>query len=151
MPLRYSPAFVEIRGIVRCNFSLTVWNKYYEHIPHILNKLNGLPIPHFEPELEEKLRTMFKMIQSPFLRHAPSERKNFLSYSYVLHKMCQLLGKDEYLQNFSLNTINGQKSCTMNACGYSIHAKPIWRPRKSPLACLQLVAGEPTVPQNPSL
>jgi hypothetical protein len=77
-------------------------NKYYEHIPHILNKLNGLPIPHFEPELEEKLRSMFKLIQAPFLRHADATRKNFLSYSYCLHKMCQLLGRDEFLSNFSL-------------------------------------------------
>lgn len=118
-------------------------NKYYEHIPHILNKLNGLPIPHFEPELEEKLRTMFKMIQAPFLRHAPTDRKNFLSYSYVLHKMCQLLGKDEYLQNFSLEDFRGQKSCAMDACGYSIHMKPLWRPRNIVIACLQLVRNLP--------
>ncbi len=78
-------------------------NKYYEHIPHILNKLNGLPIPHFEPELEEKLRSMFKMIQAPFLKHAPATRKNFLSYSYCLHKMMQLLGRDEYLMSFGLS------------------------------------------------
>lgn len=103
-------------------------NKYYEHIPHILNKLNGLPIPHFEPELEEKLRTMFKMIQAPFLRHAPTERKNFLSYSYVLHKMCQLLGRDEYLSSFSLN-MSGQKSCAGHACGFSMSVKPLWLPR----------------------
>lgn len=77
-------------------------NKYYEHSNHIINKLNGLPIPHFEPELEEKLRTMFKLIQPPFLKHAPPNRKNFLSYSYVLHKMIQLLGRDEHLQNFPL-------------------------------------------------
>lgn len=55
-------------------------NKYYEHIRHIINKLNGLPVPHFEPDLEEKLRTMFKLIQPPFLKHAPAERKNFLIY-----------------------------------------------------------------------
>jgi hypothetical protein len=77
-------------------------NKYYEHVPHIMNKLNGLPIPHFEQELEEKLRTMFKLIQPPFLKYAPANRKNFLSYSYSLHKMIQLLGKDEYLVNFPL-------------------------------------------------
>lgn len=77
-------------------------NKYYEHAPHIKHKLNGLPIPHLEPELEEKLRTMFKMIQQPFLKHMPPNRKNFLSYAYVLHKLIQLLGKDEYLPNFSL-------------------------------------------------
>ena len=30
------------------------------------------------------------------------ERKNFLSYSYVLFKFCELLGEDEYLQYFPL-------------------------------------------------
>jgi hypothetical protein len=77
-------------------------NKYYEHVPHIINKLNGIPIPHFEADLEEKLRTMFKMIQPSFLKHAPSNRKNFLSYSYCLHKLLQLLGRDEYLSSFPL-------------------------------------------------
>lgn len=75
-------------------------NKYYEHVPHILNKLTGMPIPHFEPEFEEKLRSMFKQIQPLFLRHAPSHRKNFLSYSYVLHKLVQLLGRDDYTSLF---------------------------------------------------
>lgn len=77
-------------------------NKYYEHAAHIKHKLNGLPIPHLEPELEEKLRTMFKLIQPPFLKFMPPSRKNFLSYSYVLHKCIQLLGRDEYLIHFPL-------------------------------------------------
>lgn len=77
-------------------------NKYYEHVPHIINKLNGLPAPHFYPELENKLRMMFRQIQPLFLKYAPSSRKNFLSYSYVLHKFVQLLGKDEYLPYFPL-------------------------------------------------
>ena len=77
-------------------------NKYYEHVPHIINRLNGIPIPHFEPELEEKLRNMFRQIQGSFLRHSPPRRKNFLSYSFVLHKFLQLLGKDEYLSVFPL-------------------------------------------------
>lgn len=77
-------------------------NKYYEHTPHIINRLNGLPMPHLSPELEEKLRSMFKQIQTPFLKHSPSNRKNFLSYSYVLHKFIQLLEQDEYLQFFGL-------------------------------------------------
>jgi len=77
-------------------------NKYYEHVPHIINKLNGLPTPHFDPELEDKLRSMFKQIQPLFLKYAPGIRKNFLSYSYVLHKFVQLLAKDEYLPYFPL-------------------------------------------------
>lgn len=74
----------------------------YEHIPHILNRLTGKPMMQMSPELEEKLRNMFKMIQAPFLRHAPVNRKNFLSYSFCLHKLLQLLGEDDFLACCSL-------------------------------------------------
>ena len=77
-------------------------NKYYEHIPYILNRITGNPNPHLSSELENKLKEMFALIQVPFLRHAPLIRKNFLSYSYVLHKFIQLLGQTEYLQFFPL-------------------------------------------------
>jgi uncharacterized Zn finger protein (UPF0148 family) len=71
-------------------------NKYYEHINYIINRINGVPTPHFSPELEEKLCSMFKEIQGPFLKHCPPNRKNFLSYSYVLAKFFQILGLNEY-------------------------------------------------------
>lgn len=77
-------------------------NKYYEHIPHIIFRMNGLSNPNLEPELEEKLRNMFKQVQGPFLQFSPRDRKNFLSYSYVLHKFFQLLEKDDYLSSVSL-------------------------------------------------
>ena len=76
--------------------------KYYEHIPHIIHRLNGLPVPNFDPELEEKIRTIFKIIQPYYLKYAPPNRKNFLSYSYCIYKALQLLGKDEFLSNFTL-------------------------------------------------
>lgn len=77
-------------------------NKYYEHTAHILSRLTGKPVPNLSPELEEQLRIMFRMIQYPFLVHAPATRKNFLSYSFVLHKSLQLLGHDEFLPSFPL-------------------------------------------------
>jgi hypothetical protein len=77
-------------------------NKYYEHIPFILNRITGNPNPYLSVELENKLKEMFALIQVPFLRHAPLIRKNFLSYSYVLHKFIQLLGQDSLLQYFPL-------------------------------------------------
>tara|TARA_B110001469_G_C9648201_1_gene329057 strand:- start:7443 stop:8582 length:1140 start_codon:yes stop_codon:yes gene_type:complete len=77
-------------------------NKYYEHVPHIMNKLNGLPPPIMSRETEEILRRMFKEIQIPFSKHCPKERKNFLSYSYVLHKFVQLLDLDEFMDCFIL-------------------------------------------------
>lgn len=77
-------------------------NKYYEHINYIINRINGIPTPQFSPELEEKLCSMFRSIQAPFLKHCPKDRKNFLSYSYVLYKFFQILGLDEYLKYFPL-------------------------------------------------
>ena len=77
-------------------------NKYYEHVPHIINKLSGLPPPIMSRDVEDKLRHMFKEIQEPFIEICPKDRKNFLSYSYVLHKMCELLGLDEFLNCFPL-------------------------------------------------
>jgi hypothetical protein len=77
-------------------------NKYYEHIPHIINRLNGIPMPQLPPNLEDRVRQMFCQIQVPFLKHAPPHRKNFLSYSYCLNKMMQLLEEDQYLDSFPL-------------------------------------------------
>jgi hypothetical protein len=77
-------------------------NKYYEHINYIINRINGIPTPQFSQELEDKLCNMFRNIQAPFLKHCPKDRKNFLSYSYVLYKFFQILGLYEYLKYFPL-------------------------------------------------
>jgi len=78
------------------------FNKYYEHIPHIINIINGKKAPILTRQYEEQLRMMFKEIQTPFMKHCPDNRKNFLSYSYVLHKFCELLELDELLIYFPL-------------------------------------------------
>ena len=58
-------------------------NKYYEHVPHIINRINGIQAPTMSRDTEEKLRSMFKEIQIP-LSDIVLKEKNFLSYSYVL-------------------------------------------------------------------
>ncbi len=75
---------------------------FYEHVPYILNRINGKTAPVMTREVEEKLRFMFKEIQSSFIKHCPKNRSNFLSYSYVCYKFCELLGLDEYLHCFPL-------------------------------------------------
>ena len=77
-------------------------SKYYEHIPHIINRLNGQNAPFMSREDEEKLRHMFREIQPSFKNHCPKGRRNFLSYGYVLYKFCELLEMDEYLACFPL-------------------------------------------------
>jgi Zn finger protein HypA/HybF involved in hydrogenase expression len=74
----------------------------YDHVAHILNRLNGISAPVLSREVEEKLRFMFKEIQFSFVKHCPKKRSNFLSYSYVLYKFCELLELDEYLPCFPL-------------------------------------------------
>ena len=78
------------------------YNKYYEHIPHILSIITGKNAPALERVDEEILRSLFKEIQIPFVNNCPPHRKNFLSYSYVLHKFCELLEYDHLLEYFTL-------------------------------------------------
>ena len=77
-------------------------NKYYEHTAYIINRLNGETPPTMTRDTEEKLRIMFREIQYPFMKYCPRNRKNFLSYSYVLHKFVELLCLDEYKKYFPL-------------------------------------------------
>lgn len=67
-----------------------------------MSKLSGLPPPSISRDIEEELRHMFRQIQLPFERHRPKGRINFLSYSYVLHKFCELLELDEFIKYFPL-------------------------------------------------
>lgn len=75
------------------------YNKYYEHIPFIKEKL-GIKPPVMPVELEQKLCNLFLEIQRPYAKFCPDERVNFLNYYYVLYKLCELLEADEYLDHF---------------------------------------------------
>ena len=77
------------------------YNKYYEHIPFIKDKL-GIKPPIMSPELEEKLCSLFMDIQRPYAKHCPDDRVNFLNYYYVLYKMCELLGEVTFLPFFPM-------------------------------------------------
>jgi hypothetical protein len=77
------------------------FNKYYEHIAFIKNKL-GIKPPVFSPELEETLCNLFMEIQAPYAKMCPDYRVNFLNYYYVLYKFCELLGEECYLHEIPL-------------------------------------------------
>jgi len=77
------------------------YNKYYEHIPFIKDKL-GIKPPVMNPELEETLCNLFMEIQKPYSSHCPDDRVNFLNYYYVLYKMCELLDEREFLPYFPM-------------------------------------------------
>jgi len=77
------------------------YNKYYEHIPFIKDKL-GIKPPIMSSDLEETLCNLFIELQSPYSKFCPDDRVNFLNYYYTAYKLCELLGETQYLQHFPM-------------------------------------------------
>jgi hypothetical protein len=79
------------------------FSKMYDHVQQIKNKIQQqMTMLTLSKEMEEKLQHMFKEIQPAFIKYCPANRSNFLSYPYVLYKLCQLLEMDEFLPCFQL-------------------------------------------------
>jgi len=77
------------------------YNKYYEHIPFIKDKL-GIKPPIMTPELEETLCNLFMDIQAPYAKYCPDDRVNFLNYYYTIYKLCELLDQTQFLSYFPM-------------------------------------------------
>ena len=77
------------------------YNKYYEHIPFIKDKL-GIKPPVMSPEFEDTLYNLFMELQAPYSKFCPDDRVNFLNYYYTAYKLCELLGEDQYLEHFPM-------------------------------------------------
>ena len=77
------------------------YNKYYEHIPFIKDKL-GIKPPVMTPQLEERLCNMFIEIQGPYAKYCPEDRVNFLNYYYTVYKLCELLDQKTFLPYFPM-------------------------------------------------
>ena len=72
------------------------YNKYYEHINFIKNKLGIQPVL-ISQELEKTLCNFFMEIQYPYAKHCPDYRVNFLHYYYVVYKLFELLDQTEHI------------------------------------------------------
>jgi len=99
-------------------------SKLNEYVPHITMRITGKHPPRLTAEMEQLLKLCFialqvrgtvrpvwpcappdmhlPLVQVPFAAHAPADRKNFMSYSYVLFRICQLLGYDDILPSLTL-------------------------------------------------
>jgi len=77
------------------------YNKYYEHIPFIKDKL-GIKPPIMSQEFEETLYNLFMELQAPYSKFCPDDRVNFLNYYYTAYKLCELLGENQYLEHFPM-------------------------------------------------
>ena len=90
------------------------YNKYYEHINFIKNKLGIQPVL-ISQELEKTLCNFFMEIQYPYAKHCPDYRVNFLHYYYVVYKLFELLDQTAYLEHIPMlknRILFGKKSVT---------------------------------------
>lgn len=76
--------------------------KYYEHATLVTTLITNKRAKTFTNAEETQLKIMFALVQEPFEKCKPKDRTNFLSYSYVLYKCCQLLGIRRMLGQFKL-------------------------------------------------
>ena len=77
------------------------YNKYYEHIPFIKDKL-GIKPPIMSADLENTLCNLFMDIQAPYAKFCPDDRVNFLNYYYTVYKLCELLDQQQFLPFFPM-------------------------------------------------
>lgn len=77
-------------------------NDYYDNVIAIINRINKRPPFILTNEIEDKIKTMFQQIQLPFEKHKTGNRKNMLSYSYILNKFFLILGLPEFSRYFFL-------------------------------------------------
>lgn len=88
--------------VVRDILRVLKFRKTYEHVAQITSKITGENALRIPAEAEETCRLMFIAVQPVFDKVCPKDRKNFLSYAYILFKFFQLLGYDQLLDTFSL-------------------------------------------------
>lgn len=79
--------------------------KYYDHDMQIFCRITGKLPPSMSPSQLAMCKKMFSAIQNPFIKWkniVDPRRRNFLSYSYVLYKICELKGWTSFLPHFNL-------------------------------------------------
>ena len=76
--------------------------KFYEFTSAIYAEITGKPIPRFSACTEHTLMQMFIAIQPVFDQMEAKKRKNFLSYSYTLNKLAQIINETGILEFFPL-------------------------------------------------
>lgn len=74
--------------------------KFYEHESLIVSYFTGKTTLKLTQDEEKELITKFLAIQEPFQRCKPKDRKSFLSYKYVIHKLLELMDKEDLASHF---------------------------------------------------
>ena len=81
---------------VRITLRENGYAEFFENISQIISIVTRRQPVMFQDHQKERLQMIFNEIQNPFDKHK-GKRKNFLSYSYVLYKSCELCEFFEFL------------------------------------------------------
>lgn len=81
------------------------YEKYHEHVVHIMSILSGTLSPKITREKYDEIMVMFKQVDAQFNKHRLKINVNFNS-SFVLNKLFQLLGLGEILKYFPLHNVD---------------------------------------------
>lgn len=76
--------------------------KAYDHVIQIVSRLTGRKPQRLSAEAEDRCRAMFMRMNPAFDRNCPHDRKNFLSYNYVLFRCLHLMGLHSMLPSIAL-------------------------------------------------
>lgn len=76
--------------------------KCYDHVAQITSRITGRPPLRLPAEVAELCRLMFTAVQIPFAKYCPADRKNFLSYSFILSKLLYILGYDDLCETLTM-------------------------------------------------
>ena len=86
--------------------------KFYRHIHTIHNKLTGKKSYYISSKELELVNRLFNQIDSVYKYYIPKNRKSFLSYNVVLHKLFNLINRPDIAEHFPL--LKGFKTSRMH-------------------------------------
>lgn len=102
------PSEVNQRTVLKIMKEKKMKSKAYNYATQVTMRCTGVPPPRLTSEMDQLANLIFIAIQEPFEKHAPTNRKNFLSYAYCVYRIYELLGADDLLENLPLLTGKGK-------------------------------------------
>ena len=99
--------------------------QYYENTTHIWCKITGNAPPCFPPHILDQIKCMFRAMIPAFEKHRPPGRKNFLSYSFCLFRILQLLGCEDFLEKFPIRLLKGKAKLKIQDAIYKKNCKEL--------------------------
>jgi hypothetical protein len=71
--------------------------KYYRYVPLIIHLTTDRPLPVLNHQERDLLLHYFSQVERVYPKHKAAAAKNMIRYSYVIYKLCQLLGYEDFL------------------------------------------------------